>query len=255
MSTPPVLVINLDRSPDRLSAINEHLTARGIAYQRITAVDGTQIDLNKYADADLYRRCHGRNLRASEVGCYVSHLKAMSHFLETAQPCCVILEDDARLAADFTAIVSELVDRKLYGFDMLRLQGRRQGLGITSIRNERWRIKVHATRVTGSTGYILNRKAAQRYLERLLPMAVPYDHAFDRALHLRLRLGAVLPYPVDFAGVNSTIETTRSESRIGKVKGISRWPVLAWRTETEVARALACISEVARPNWTHIGKQ
>ena len=246
MSTPLILLINLDRSPDRLRAVTEHLGARGINFQRISALDGAKMDLARYADAARYKRCHGRDLRASEVGCYASHLKAMGLFLETSQQTCIILEDDARVSDNFVSVVNELISRDLCGYDMLRLQGRRQGLGVPTAQGTGWSIKVHATRVTGSTGYILNRKAAERYLHCLLPMEVPFDHAFDRALHVRLRLGAVLPYPVDFAEVASTIETHNSVPRFGKVTGIDRWPVMAWRTQTEIARGLAFMVELPR---------
>ena len=246
MSNPLVLVINMDRSHDRLQSITTHLDAQSIPFQRIQAIDGSKTDLSKLADAEGYRRCHGRDLRASEVGCYVSHLKAMTAFLETSETACVIFEDDARVCDDFIALVSEIIARNLCGFDMLRLQGRRQGLGLTKVRADRWSIKVHATRVTGSTAYVLTRKAAQRYLEKLPPMIVPFDHAFDRALHLGLRLGAVVPYPVGIADVPSTIETSVTTRRYGKATGIARWPVMAWRTQTEIARALACIAELPR---------
>ena len=246
MRNPLILVINLDRSPDRWAAMAAHLSALDLPFCRIAAVDGATIDLTLIADAERYRRSHGHDLRAAEVGCYFSHLMAMASFLATPALACIILEDDARVCDDFAALMTELMARDLCGFDVLRLQGRRRGWGITSVKGEHWSIKVHATRVTGSTGYLLNRKAAMHYLDGLLPMEVPFDHAFDRALHLGLRIGAVLPYPVSTSDVPSTIETDGADSRHGKVVGLARWTVMAWRTRTEVARVVAFLSEITR---------
>ena len=91
-----VLLINLDRSPERLETSSAALAAADVNFERISGVDGAQIDLNALPnfDAARARRAMGRVLTAGEVGCYLSHLAAISRFLETDAAQCLVLEDD-----------------------------------------------------------------------------------------------------------------------------------------------------------------
>lgn len=250
---PLYYLINLNRSPDRLAITGTHLRDRGISFSRIEAVDGQAIKLPLAGiDPDLYRRCHGRNLRLGEVGCYLSHLRAMSAFLASPHRYCVIFEDDVEFESDAASTIRDLVQKNLCDFDVVRLQMRRKGLALTAEKLDgKHELRLMLTRVTGSMAYIINRTAAQRYLERLLPLEVPYDHAFDRGLHLGLRIAFIAPALTrqSSAVSVSTIEaarSARSEKREDKVGPIGKLSVLRWRTETEIARFIAGVMEFLR---------
>ncbi|MDX2308404.1 MAG: glycosyltransferase family 25 protein [Hyphomicrobium sp.] len=246
--------MNLDRSPERLAETGAHLRAHGISFVRVPAVEGKNIGLPiPGIDPDVYRRNHGRTIRPGEVGCYLSHMKAMRTFLASSHAFCVILEDDATIAKGGKAAIDELVACQLAGFDIVRLQLRRRGIGATVARlPSGHRVRVMATRMTGSVAYILTRAAASRYLARLLPIVVPYDHAFDRPVHLGLSIGFVDPAPVIPAKSISTIEPPKPDRRriakADKVGVLGKIPVLRWRSETELARAFAASSEALRRN-------
>lgn len=255
MATEPLyLLINLDRSRDRLAVTGAHLHREGITFTRIPAVDGKALSLPLPGiDPELYKRRHGRSIRPGEIGCYLSHMRAMRTFLASPHRYCVILEDDAEFARGGKAAVEALVEGDLMGFDVVRLQLRRWGLGFPVARlSSGHSLKVMATRMTGSLAYVLSRPAASRYLARLLPLCVPFDHAFDRPLHLGLSVGFVSPAPVVTAEALSlsTIEPPRTDRRrlasSEKVGLIGKFPVLRWRTETEIARALAASSQALR---------
>ena len=259
MSLQPLyLLINLDRSPERLETTGTHLSARGIAYRRLRGVDGNTLTLRAPAVLpSAYRRYHGRTLRAAEVGCYLSHLSAMETFLASAHDYCVVLEDDVEVVPDFAEAVADLVANDLYDYDLVRLQGRRRGLGVRThwAANDR-SVEAMITRVTGSTAYILNRGAARKCLAQLIPMVVPFDHAYDRPLHLGLKIGHILPYPAQPArGWSSTIDAPRAAqvqiNDADKVGFFEKLPVLAWRTGTEVGRAMAALGPVLRWRMWH----
>ena len=75
--------INLDRSPDRRAHMESHLGAHNLAMERIAGIDGHALsDNTPGVDRALYRRCHGRNIRPGEIGCYLSHLRALEVFLQ-----------------------------------------------------------------------------------------------------------------------------------------------------------------------------
>ncbi|WP_426235296.1 glycosyltransferase family 25 protein [Pararhizobium sp. DWP1-1-3] len=90
-------VINLDGSNDRLDAISARLAAFGIAFERIPAVDGRPLDLSTVADYDEAHaeRYMGRGLVGGEIGCYHSHLKVATRFLQSDAHYALVLEDDA----------------------------------------------------------------------------------------------------------------------------------------------------------------
>jgi glycosyl transferase family 25 len=67
------------------------------------------------------------------------------------------------------------------------------------------RLVTYLQRQTGSVGYMVNRKAAASYVDKLLPMRVPYDHEFDRAWKYGIRVRGIVPSPVTMAGSASTI--------------------------------------------------
>ena len=259
MSLQPLyLLINLDRSPERLETTGTHLAARGITYRRLRGVDGKTLTLAPPAVQPFaYRRYHGRTLRAAEAGCYLSHLSAMETFLATAHDYCVVLEDDVEVVPDFADAVADLVANDLFDYDLVRLQGRRPGIGVRThwAANDR-SVKAMITRVTGSTAYILNRRAARKCLAQLIPMVVPFDHAYDRPLHLGLKIGHILPYPAHPArGWSSTIDAPRADqvqiNVADKVGFIEKLPVLAWRAGTEIGRAAAALGPILRWRLWH----
>ena len=95
---PPVYYINLDDHTDRRKFMEDQFEYWGIEnYTRITAHDGR-------GDNDLGDTLKGKypNLMSSgEVGCTISHLKALKHWLENSdesEDSLLIMEDDCDLS-------------------------------------------------------------------------------------------------------------------------------------------------------------
>lgn len=193
------LLINLDRSPDRLATMSERLDRLGLNWQRVVAVEGSKIELDKSPDVSRsqYEKLHGKRLNPSEVGCYMSHVKAIQAFLDQPQAqYALILEDDVAFESDFNAVIEDLV--KLRGrWDMVKLSGFHSGtpVGGISICQGNRRLAVMLSRHTGSACYMINRDAAQKYLDFLLPMYLPYDHMFDKGWETGFKVRLVTPQP------------------------------------------------------------
>ncbi len=95
-----IYVINLARRPDRLAKMEAQLSALGLPFTRIDAVDGT-------GDAEIgYPRNHPR-LSKPEYACYLSHINTFRAFLETGASHCLVLEDDVELSARLPAFLAE----------------------------------------------------------------------------------------------------------------------------------------------------
>ncbi len=234
--------INLDRSPERRGFVERQLVNMGLAGERITGIDGAKLpEKVEGIDPDLYRRCHGRTIRSGEIGCYLSHLKALRAFLDSGDHFAVILEDDAVLLPSYKEVLAALTGEKMASrWDMVKLQCRRK--------QKPWRmyqltsetfLGVSAMRSTGATAYLVNRNAAKRMLIGLLPMQVPWDHAFDRAVHLWIKVRAVYPYPVQFD--NENYGTTIEVNRATKATGMDRVTTFFWRLRSEANRVAAAV--------------
>jgi glycosyl transferase family 25 len=52
---------------------------------------------------------HDRPMSGGELGCYLSHIKALRRFLETPQAYCVVLEDDVQLPSEFASTVTDIL--------------------------------------------------------------------------------------------------------------------------------------------------
>ena len=82
-----VFVINLDRHPERLAHMRGQL--RGIAFERISAVDGTKSQPTQ------------KGLTRFELACLASHRDAWRQFLDGSEEHACFLEDDLHIRPDF----------------------------------------------------------------------------------------------------------------------------------------------------------
>ncbi len=80
----PVFVINLDRRPDRWTAVRGQLDRIGIEATRIPAIDKESLA----GDPALLK------MGAGHVACARSHYKAMQALVDCGAPAALILEDD-----------------------------------------------------------------------------------------------------------------------------------------------------------------
>ncbi len=154
-------------------------------------------------DAQRYRRRHGREVRPGEIGCYLSHIAAMQAFLATDASHALILEDDATLLPALPEVLARATSREAVStWDVLKLESRRRGFKLALLQlTSAHALCVNLFRSTGSAAYVLSRHAAQVYLDKLLPIGQPFDHAFDRGWFLGLRMREVTPLVVSGADV------------------------------------------------------
>ena len=247
MERPLVYVINLARSPERLAAVAGRLDRVGLKWRRVDAVDGRALGDPPWQHFDefTFRYLWGMPPHANELGCYLSHYRAMQAFLATDDPFAVIVEDDAGVTEELCEVLDELLPQA-DAWDVVKLESRHWGMPVTIRRlGKSRRLVAYTQRSTGSTAYVLNRKAAEAYTRRLLPMRVPYDHAFDQVWRYGIRMRGVLPRPVHSAGLGSDIGyQTREVSR----RAFSRRVVAPfYRGQIEIARVLNYL--IRDPVW------
>lgn len=238
-------VINLDRSPERLAFMAGELEALGMPFARVPAVDGRLVSAETKVDRRLYHQRHGRDVRPGEIGCYLSHLAAMQAFLATDAEHALILEDDATLLPALPDVLARAVSRETAAsWDVLKLESRRTGFKLALQQlSPSHSVAVNLFRSTGAAAYVISRRAAEVYLDKLLPIGQPFDHAFDRGWFLGLRMREVNPLVVSAQMSKDSGESTITplNSPVLKLTGLAKLPALTFRTMTETMRVVSGI--------------
>jgi glycosyl transferase family 25 len=234
-----IWVINLDRATDRLVRIDRQLSALSLPFTRLSAVDARQLTAAQRASFDeaAYRRKHGMAPVAGEIGCYLSHVEVMRAFLAGSASCALVLEDDVLLGDGLPAVLRALMAHP-GRWDMVKLSAVHSGTPVPVLDlGHGHQLAVMLSRCTGSSAYLVNRRAAEAYLRRdggLLPMQLPYDHVFDRGWDLGLKVRLVTPTPCTHdEQIATTIEAPRTSRKFHWTR---RLPAFRWRLVTELQR-------------------
>ena len=228
-------VINLDRAPDRLARVRAQLDALSLPWTRLPAVDARALTPAQAASLDeaAYRRKHGMRPSLGELGCYLSHIEVMRALLAGPHAYALVLEDDVLLKPALPAVLDGLMaapDR----WDVAKLSAVHSGTPVPYLEvAPGHHLAVMLTRCTGSSAYLLNRKAAAVYVEQLLPMSLPYDHVFDQGWRFGLKFRLVTPTP---CGHDDVIESTIVAAANRKFPKWQRGSTYAYRLGNELRR-------------------
>jgi glycosyl transferase family 25 len=202
---PPIYVINLDRDVERMASLAGSLQALALPFERISAVLGKEVpNWEQLVDAALYASRNRLPMpRPGEVGCYLSHLKAMEEFLRTDAPWCVILEDDVEVRPECVEVLAALGQKD--DWDLVKLFCFHSGLPVRKrALTASHHLVVHLTRTTSSAAYAVNRRAATTLLQSMRPITEQVDHALERPWETGLRARGVRPLPIILAPVAAT---------------------------------------------------
>lgn len=205
---PLIYVINLDRDTERMDSIRANLDRMGLKFERLPAVMGKDVpEWEKLVDMSAYAWRNRLDMpRAGEVGCTLSHLKAMETFLRTDAPWCVILEDDVEVLPACGEVLRTLGEKD--DWDLVKLFNFHSGLPVKKrALAGGHRLVVHLTRTTSSAAYVVNRRAAETLLKSMRPISEQVDHALDRPWETGLRVRGIRPMPVVLAPIAHTTST------------------------------------------------
>lgn len=151
-----------------------------IACTIIDAIRGSTLSFpNEFFAGKSYVLRQGRRRIDAEVGCYMSHLKAIRTFTASGDEYGLILEDDVLLPHHFRALLERAIS--VGGFDMLRLSTVNSGRWTKTIKlDDDYSMGVAFSREKGSGAYLLNRTAARKIVDHFIPMTLPNDIRLDQ---------------------------------------------------------------------------
>lgn len=162
------LVINLDRSADRLTYMQELLKTHKIHFQRINAVDGKKLDPSIVKESTL---------TPSELGCFKSHVLAWEELLKTDNEYALVLEDDILLSKHTLSFLKNTDLLKL-DFDIIKLDTNLTKIFIhKSCELQAKPIALHKllTIHYGAGGYIIRRNYAEKVVKLCAHPNTPVD--------------------------------------------------------------------------------
>lgn len=167
-----VLIINLDRSQERLAFQTRQFAQLGLPFERLPAVAVDEISESDYQALGFGWQ---RPLRKVEVACFLSHQKAWETVLSSNQPA-LILEDDAVLAQHLPALLQEIDQLDVEGIDLINFEVRSRKKIIS--KQPEYHLAAGQTALytlyqdrTGAAGYLLYPSGAAKLLQRLAETA------------------------------------------------------------------------------------
>lgn len=243
----PIFLINLQSSRDRLANAERQLSAAGLAFERIDAVDGRRMPSEELSALcpDNSRHFYSP-LTPGEVGCYLSHLKALRLMLDRGMERCVVFEDDFMLEPGFARCLSELLALGEGLPDMVKMYGARKRGQVVG------RLPCGAVLVRSSSPPICSTctlwtsRGARKLLAASAPMHRPIDVQLKHWWEEELDILWVAPPPVTDSPVlmaASTIGSRKVTSAAGRVRK------MRYRWGYALEREFRCISRHGLGGW------
>lgn len=122
----PIFIINLKNRPERKEQMINELYKHNLTGTFIEAYNGKHINVQKLKNNGIINDDPTfRQLRAGEIGCYLSHLKCWELLLKSNYPYGLVLEDDCIFIDDFRKEFNDIFNHiKNMHWDIINL-GRR----------------------------------------------------------------------------------------------------------------------------------
>jgi glycosyl transferase family 25 len=187
----------------------------------------------------------GREAPPGVLGCYLSHLKVFKMFLESDREFALICEDDAMPTTDAYAVLKQAIAHAKT-WDLLRLFTWRsdksfpyRSLPHPSDTAARHSLYTQIGCTLHTAAYMVNRRAAEILLQKLVPMPDQYDLALFQG-RVGVREATIFPNCFLWSGHssgNTTIDNTSwRDSRKWKPWHVVFWTRAFYRLRVRVVR-------------------
>ena len=209
-------VINLDASKKRLDKFKAAFNKTKLKIERISAVDGNLIDIEAFSDNDMCQKQMGRGMQPGEVGCYLSHKKAIEQFLSTDAPYAIIFEDDAIPDEGFEDVLYAIIEKFLnYNSSAVAVN-----LGALDFKysskvlpiNNRILRCAHRFPML-ATAVLWTRSGAKTFLDNASPITMPYDNFLRYLFSGTNTAFSIQPPIIRFSGIGSDIAARNENIR------------------------------------------
>lgn len=232
------LVINLDRAPERWATLSRIAAERGLAVERLRAVDGRAPDA--LASAAVAR---GAPLSPAEIACFESHRLAWARVATGTDPFGLVFEDDVYFGATIVPLLAAIV-AAAGALDLVKLNAHPRGMIVRRrpLATVEGREILAPLQTTGDgSAYLIARAFARRALDLHRDYSRPLDVAlFDPETGARVgQLDPAITIQQRYASFRFLDDGARKSdiqnepnaprSRPGPLDAISREAARFWR--------------------------
>lgn len=232
-----VYLINMDGADQRLSMMKAKLNRIGLPYRRIPGVDGRKLSfpIPEFC-RQSYRFLHGRRTNPAEIGCYLSHIACARAYLQDGADLALILEDDVSFDRDFlNALDLAALHREEWNLLRLTTVNRGRKYPILDL-DDRRSLSIALTREKGAGAYVIDRRAAEWFVNDLVPMRLAFDIAFDLEYLDGLRACFIDPQPASQVSEHETqIQANWRTYKLPRWRYVTVLPYRAWLELSRVA--------------------
>ena len=224
-----VFIINLDRDVYRYQALLLLVQQLNMPYQRVSGIVGRALPESfreSFVDEKIYKLAfNGAKPGAGEIGCFLSHVKAWTLFLNSNAEFALILEDDAQFNPSILAsTLKQLVDQKK-NWDICSLFIPATPLTTRCVAELRapYTLVRFLTETTGTVGVVLNRNAALALLSKAEKYTLPVDHYIQRTWEFdrSIQFTGVSPGVITETQYFSSIDQEGRREKAPKVWGLA----------------------------------
>jgi len=202
----PIWVLNLERSIERRTFMEEQLSRLNLEYEIIAAVDGLKLtsdELSRYSKKDAMR-CSESELNPGQIGCVLSHARMWQRIVDENLTRVLILEDDALIGEMLLRILDNLAklppDWEYINFvtDVGKIPF---GDPVCDIH----RVCNFAYYPNGTVAYLINKSGAQKLLKEVYPIRWTADGLTGKTYITGLVAYGIDPQVVALRSCNSDI--------------------------------------------------
>ena len=233
-----IVVINLEKSTDRLDAITHNLNSLNLPFERFNAIYGKDLT-EKEIEASTSSACNGFLCNYGMIGCAMSHIAIWKSFAESSDNLICIAEDDAVFTGDFLHFVANI--DKVYSrlkFDILSLFGE---TGIISSFSDEIKIDNYIfckpIFPLSTTCYILSKKGVKKLLSEFekiqynIDFMIAFKNLFSNTFeYYCLKSPQIISHNFDDSTINTTsngiVNNVLASTGFKKINWFLNLPVL-----------------------------
>ena len=217
-----VYVINLDNSLSRWEKISQDLGHLNASFERVSAIYGKSIDWQAVSDDQFCRAYMGRSIQPGEVGCFLSHVKALQKFIDDAEDFAIVLEDDSQVSPDFLSVADHALARlKTTDFYAVNLGPSDYKYATVVGQLDAYRLYCTHRFPMLATGVLWSRRGAQEFLKQFKLVSLPYDNylrVFLTGTNKSYSIAPSIVTPADFTSDIDTEGLTKKRSQLNRSK-------------------------------------
>lgn len=223
----PIYVINMERSLDRKTYIEEHFKKYNVLdFTFVKGIDGSEEDLN-----NLINNLDELTVSKNEISCGMSHLRAIGQWLETSDSeYAIIMEDDVSLeTTDFWNFTwNDFLNSVDKTYDILQL-------AITNnfIINNRLHLREHLDWCAAV--YLIKRSFAEKLVHKY---KVDGKYTFSRNRFLSVPEGVVytgsICYSIPLFTYTTQFDSSLNQSHVATVHTTSRNQTLRYWSNNDM---------------------